>query len=79
MKQVKTKLYSLLLIKCSYFASQAKVIIMNYVLFRENDGDLENDVNPLKAPEGNYHIVEEEGVVVLNRDTFAHFVKPKVV
>eukprot|EP00088_Acartia_fossae_P059160 TRINITY_DN6994_c0_g1_i2.p1 TRINITY_DN6994_c0_g1~~TRINITY_DN6994_c0_g1_i2.p1 ORF type:complete len:684 (+),score=152.98 TRINITY_DN6994_c0_g1_i2:49-2100(+) len=45
--------------------------------FKENDGDLESDVNPLKAPEGNYHIVEEEGVVVLNRDTFAHFVKPK--
>ena len=45
---------------------------------RENDGDLENDVNPLEAPQGNYHIIEDEGVYVLNRDTFAHFVKPKV-
>merc|ERR550519_1772452 len=45
--------------------------------FRANDGDLESDVNPLKAPTGNYHIIEEEGVSVLNRDTFAHFVIPK--
>ena len=45
---------------------------------RENDGDLESDVNPLEAPKGNYVIVEEEDVVVLNRDTFAHYVKPKV-
>jgi len=45
--------------------------------FKENDGDLESDVNPLKAPEGNYLIPEDEGVHVLSRDTFAHFVMPK--
>lgn len=44
---------------------------------RENDGDLESDVNPLEAPKGNYLVVEEEGVHVLTRDTFAHFVMPK--
>ena len=45
---------------------------------RENDGDLESDVNPLKAPQGNYVVAEEDGVYVLNRDTFAFFTKPKV-
>ena len=45
--------------------------------FSPNDGELENAVNPLKAPEGNYIIAEENGVPVLNRDTFAYFVKPK--
>jgi len=45
--------------------------------FKENDGDLESDVNPLKAPKGNYLIPEEDGVHVLSRDTFAHFVMPK--
>jgi len=45
--------------------------------FKENDGDLESDVNPLKAPEGNYVVAEEDGVYVLNRDTFAYFTKPK--
>ena len=44
---------------------------------RENDGDLENELNPLEQPKGNYHIIEDEGVYVLNRDTFAHFVMPK--
>ena len=44
---------------------------------RENDGDLENTLNPLQQPKGNYHIVEDEGVYVLNRDTFAHFMMPK--
>ena len=46
--------------------------------YRENDGDLESDVNPLKTPEGNYNIAWVEDVAVLNRDTFAYFVKPKV-
>jgi len=45
--------------------------------FKANDGDLESDVNPLDAPTGNYNIVVEDGVTVLNRDTFAHFTKPK--
>jgi thiol-disulfide isomerase/thioredoxin len=31
----------------------------------------------LRAPEGNYIIATENGVSVLNRDTFAFFVKPK--
>ena len=53
-------------------------IPLNLSINRENDGDLESDVNPLEAPKGNYVIVEEEDVVVLNRDTFAHYVKPKV-
>jgi len=47
------------------------------VEFKENDGDLESDVNPLEAPKGNYLVVEDEGVHVLTRDTFAHFVMPK--
>ena len=34
-------------------------------------------MNPLEQPKGNYHIIEDEGVYVLNRDTFAHFVMPK--
>jgi len=45
--------------------------------FKENDGDLESDVNPLEAPKGNYLIPEDDGVHVLSRDTFAHFVMPK--
>jgi len=45
--------------------------------FRANDGDLESPVLPLKAPEGNYHVIEEEGVAVLNRDTFAYYTFPK--
>lgn len=45
--------------------------------FRANDGELESDVNPLETPQGNYHIVDHDGVTVLNRDTFAHFVQPK--
>jgi thiol-disulfide isomerase/thioredoxin len=45
--------------------------------FSPNDGELENAVNPLKAPEGNYNIATEKGVSVLNRDTFAYFVMPK--
>merc|ERR1719210_222364 len=45
--------------------------------FRANDGELESDVNPLETPKGNYHIVDHDGVTVLNRDTFAHFVQPK--
>jgi len=47
--------------------------------FKENDGDLESDVNPLKAPTGNYLVIEDDGVSVLSRDTFAHFVMPKDV
>ena len=38
---------------------------------------MESDVNPLEAPKGNYLVMEEEGVHVLSRDTFAHFVMPK--
>ena len=45
--------------------------------FKENDGDLESDVNPLEAPKGNYLVIEDAGVHVLSRDTFAHFVMPK--
>ena len=45
--------------------------------YRENDGDLESDVNPLEAPKGNYLVIEDQGVHVLTRDTFAHFVQPK--
>jgi len=45
--------------------------------FKENDGDLESDVNPLEAPKGNYLVIEDQGVHVLTRDTFAHFVQPK--
>merc|ERR1711976_112468 len=44
--------------------------------FRANDGELESDVNPAETPKGNYHIVYHDGVTVLNRDTFAHFVNP---
>jgi len=47
------------------------------IAFKENDGDLESDVNPLNAKKGNYHIVEDDGVSVLNRDTFAFYVQPK--
>ena len=50
---------------------------LNTSCHRENDGDLENELNPLEQPKGNYHIIEDEGVFVLNRDTFAHFVMPK--
>jgi len=45
--------------------------------FKANDGELESEVNPLETPQGNYHIVDHDGVTVLNRDTFAHFVQPK--
>ena len=45
--------------------------------FKANDGELESDVNPIDTPKGNYHIVDHDGVTVLNRDTFAHFVQPK--
>lgn len=45
--------------------------------FSANDGDLDSPVNPLHTPTGNYHVIEDEGVFVLNRDTFAHFVQPK--
>lgn len=45
--------------------------------FSANDGDLESAVNPMNTPTGNYHVIEDEGVYVLNRDTFAHFVQPK--
>ena len=45
--------------------------------FSPNDGDLESEVNPMNTPTGNYHVIEDEGVFVLNRDTFAHFVQPK--
>ena len=49
----------------------------NYSIdFRANDGELESDVNPAETPQGNYHIVDHDGVTVLNRDTFAHFVNP---
>ena len=47
------------------------------VYFSANDGDLDSAVNPQETPQGNYHIIEDEGVFVLNRDTFAHFVNPK--
>jgi hypothetical protein len=47
--------------------------------FSANDGDLENAVNPLEAPKGNYHIIEDGDVFVLSRDTFAHFVMPKEI
>ena len=52
-------------------------ISLEIIICRENDGDLESDVNPLEAPKGNYLVVEDEGVHVLTRDTFAHFVMPK--
>ncbi len=45
--------------------------------FKANDGELESDVNPAETPKGNYHIVDHDGVTVLNRDTFAYFVQPK--
>ena len=44
--------------------------------FKPNDGELESDVNPLATPKGNYHIIDDDGVTVLNRDTFAHYVQP---
>lgn len=44
--------------------------------FRANDGELESDVNPMETPKGNYHIIDQDGVTVLNRDTFAHYVNP---
>ena len=47
--------------------------------FAANDGDLESAVNPMEAPKGNYHVIEDQGVYVLNRDTFAHFVIPKKI
>ena len=45
--------------------------------FVANDGELESDVNPIETPKGNYNIIDHDGVTVLNRDTFAHFVNPK--
>ncbi len=45
--------------------------------FAANDGDLDSPVSPLEAPQGNYNIIEDGDVYVLNRDTFAHFVMPK--
>ena len=45
--------------------------------FKANDGELESDVNPMETPQGNYHIVDQDGVTVLNRDTFAFYVQPK--
>ena len=45
--------------------------------FVANDGELESDVRPQSKPQGNYHIIEDEGAYVLNRDTFAHFVMDK--
>ena len=45
--------------------------------FVPNDGELDSDVSPQKKPTGNYHIIKDKGVYVLNRDTFAHFVMPK--
>ena len=40
--------------------------------FKENDGHLESHVNTKR----DCHIVEEDDVYCLNRDTFAHFTKP---
>ena len=45
--------------------------------FVANEGEIESDVRPTSKPEGNYHIIEDEGAYVLNRDTFAHFVMDK--
>jgi len=45
--------------------------------FVANEGEIESDVRPDKKPEGNYHIIEDDGAYVLNRDTFAHFVMDK--
>ncbi len=47
--------------------------------FTPNDGDLDSPVNPLETPQGNYNVIQDKGVYVLNRDTFAHFVIPKDV
>ena len=47
-------------------------------MFRENDGDVEADFSPMKAPRGNYNIIKDEEVYVLTRDTFAFFVKNRV-
>ena len=62
-------------IQVSIIKDVSQYFIQNFL--RENDGDLESDVNPLEAPKGNYVIPEDEGVHVLSRDTFAHFVMPK--
>ena len=45
--------------------------------FVPNDGELDSEVNPTERPQGNYNIVNDGGVYVLNRDTFAHFVMDK--
>lgn len=45
--------------------------------FKPNDGELDSPVNPMETPKGNYHIIDHDGVTVLNRDTFAHYVQPK--
>ena len=47
--------------------------------FVANAGELESDVVPQQKPKGNYHIIQDKGVYVLNRDTFAHFVMDKDV
>ena len=49
---------------------------LNDLNFRANDGELESAVNPIEAPKGNYLIQDHDGVTVLNRDTFAHYVQP---
>ena len=45
--------------------------------FVANDEDLESEVRPQTKPEGNYHIIQDDGAYVLTRDTFAHFVMDK--
>ena len=47
--------------------------------FVPNDGELDSDVSPQKKPTGNYHIIKDKGVYVLNRDTFAHFVMDRKI
>lgn len=45
--------------------------------FVANDGELESDVRPNDKPKGNYNVLEDKGVYVLHRDTFAHFLMDK--
>ena len=47
--------------------------------FVPNDGELDSDVSPQKKPTGNYHIIKDKGVYVLNRDTFARFVMDRKI
>ena len=63
--------------KWEHLSTVSQTVLIKIIISRENDGDLESDVNPLEAPKGNYLVVEDEGVHVLTRDTFAHFVMPK--